>query len=128
MPRALKKRSRKPSVLSDFKKFIVALESAGYKVEVPVPGFARVYGKSIFGGFCAPGDKTNPVYLDGKIAVDHYKCFDKWSKCPLVAVIPKTEAETKALIRHMRKLGTKQGYELSNSYDYIRNNPFPYQI
>jgi hypothetical protein len=111
-----------------------ALQAEGYVVRIKeeVFGrehyrFARVTGGSIYAGFCEPSAAAG-CYLDNRISADHERCFDKWSKCPLVAVLPSSPEEAKAIVAHLRKLGTPEGYELSNSYGYLNNNPFPREV
>lgn len=56
-------------------------------------------------------------YLDGKIAIDNSKAFDKWSRCPLYVWLPNTEDEAERIIKVIKFLSTEQGYQVSNEYE-----------
>lgn len=117
---------------------VVALREAGYRVRV---GFSHgesdggsykyrnafVDGKNVEGMF-APVNEWSYPYCSGRICADHADCYDKPSKCPLVMRLPRDEAQARAIVRWLGKLGTKQGFEASNTYEYLNENPFPYQM
>lgn len=114
----------------EFEELVKALIKDGYDVEVEdvtteaIPFyFAKVTGKGIFARFCTQNADFYP-YLNERIAADNAECFDKWSKCPLVMKIPVNYDELK---KHLKHLGSKEGYEISNSYAYLDNNPYPYE-
>lgn len=84
----------------------------------------RFEGHNVCGGFHVPSDECYR-YINGAIAADHVDCFDKYSKCPLVMKFP---IDPKRLVEAMDLLGTKKGFEVSNSYDYLDDNPFPREV
>lgn len=86
--------------------------------------FADVRGKGIRAGFCDPGLHTT-AYLDGRVAADNGKCFDKWSKCPLVIKIPTNQAEQEKLLEYFAYLVTEEGYQWSNKYGYLDEPRLP---
>ena len=55
-------------------------------------------------------------YLDGKIAIDNSKAFDKWSRCPFYVWLPETKEEAERIIKVIKFLSTEQGYKVSNEY------------
>ncbi len=61
---------------------------------------------------------TNSRCNQNIIYADHKKAFDKLSGCPIMLPIPDTEKESNYFYSKLKLLGTKQGYELSNSYDF----------
>ena len=96
-----------------------------------LPGywFANVTGKSIRGGFCEPSKGECYWYIDGRIAFDHEKCFDKWSKCPYSLELPKTEREYAYMLDRMAYMQTEEGFKKSNEFDlWIRDYPFSIHI
>lgn len=116
---------------SEIKKF---LTDNGYRVvweeAYPLPKraiavHACLEGKGVRVGIGEPGS-PDPRY-DNKVAADNLKCFDKWSKCPLVLEFPNGENQSKELLEMLAHLGSKEGYDLSNSYDYLDNNPYSYK-
>lgn len=60
----------------------------------------------------------------GYLLADHMMCFDKYSKCPLFMIFP---LDTRVLRRYLRRLGSRRGYRITNSYRYHERNPFPDQ-
>lgn len=99
--------------------YTITLENNEHKKEQYI--FARITGKSIYGGFC---NKINSdeiyTYLNGKIAIDHEDCFDKWSKCPLNLEIPTNEEQMQYLLKQLEFWGSEEGYDLSNIYEFDR--------
>lgn len=87
--------------------------------------FALVTGKRIQAGFCEPNNGSYRV-INGKIAADNIRCFDKWSKCPLVLEFPADSIQEKKLLELLKHLGSEEGYTLSNFYDYIGEGKNPY--
>ena len=79
---------------------------------------ANFHGKNIFGMIYKAGDEV-------RLYADNSGCFDKASKCPLIVKIPTSYKELK---KHLRWLGTEEGFENSNSYDYIKNPFLPREI
>jgi len=54
--------------------------------------------------------------LDGKIAVDNNKSFNKWSQVPFYVWLPESDDEANRIIEAICFLSTNKGYELSNEY------------
>jgi hypothetical protein len=108
-----------------FEKLVETLKQKGYEVEVKkyeIYDFAKVSGKNIIGGFCSPHDENSMVssstYINGKIAVDHVDCFDKWRKCPLILPIPTDDTQMDYLLNQLKYWGSEQGYKASNEYEF----------
>lgn len=124
--------------IDHFKILSTALKVAGYKVKVQnlvsyydddkenkiKYRFARVTGRGIIGGF-SDTDIGVYQYIANRFAADNKKCFDKYSKCPLCV---KLTYNIELLLLHLEILGSKTGYRISNSYDYVDANPFPYEL
>ena len=81
--------------------------------------------KGITGGFLIGSDDCNR-YIHERIAVDNSKCFDKWSKCPLIMSLDGLDKET--LLKHLLWLGSEEGYHHSNSYEYFDKRILPMEI
>jgi len=117
-----------------FKKLVKFIRDRGYTVDTKFetawdkyPGYwyARITGKSIMGGFCDPSEGMCYWYINGRIAFDNKKCFDKWSKCPYSLEFPVTPQEFQYVADRMKYLRTKEGFEKSNGYDIcVRDYPF----
>jgi len=118
-----------------FKKLVEFIKEQGYTVDVTFqsspkrayPGYwyARITGKSIFGGFCEPTSDVCYWYINGRIAFDNKKCFDKWSKCPYSLEFPKTMQEFQYVMEQMKYIRTKEGFEKSNGYEIsVKDYPF----
>lgn len=113
----------------------VALEREGYEVVVNFGHadgkeryrYGHLRGRSV-NGFFAPTNQHSARYCSGRLCADHVDCYDKPSKCPLVIRLPKSDREAMEIVRWLGKLGSREGYQVSNSYDYLDNNPFPYQM
>ncbi|AVM24286.1 hypothetical protein [Bacillus pumilus] len=109
-----------------FNDIVENLKNKGFIVEVNeeegLYNFATVTGKGIFAGFCTAHDENNlnSSYhcINGKISADNSRCFDKWSKCPVSLPMPKNKEEMTFLFDKLEHLGTDEGYEKSNSYNY----------
>lgn len=69
--------------------------------------------------------QSGAPYLNDKLAADNAFCFDKISRCPLIMRLP---VDWDVLAKHLDFLASDEGYELSNCYDYLTNNPFPYEV
>lgn len=108
---------------SDFKELVKFLRRKSFTVVVEKQ-FAHFTGKNIQGGFHMPSDHCYR-YINGRIAADNSKCFDKWSKCPLVMKLP---CDYNLLYKHLRFLGSPEGYKHSNSFDYLDNQILPYEM
>ena len=108
----------------EFDELVTILRKNKYKVKVqhyPEYKYAEVTGRNIKAGFCTKVDVVY-TYLKNKIAADHRRCFDKWSKCPLNMSLDNLNGEL--LLKYLKYLGSPEGYENSNSYDYLDNNPY----
>jgi len=79
--------------------------------------FLRIENKGIYGGACTTNEHSNR-YLSGKLAVDRADCFDKWSKCPINLPLPKNEKEINFIMKKLKWLQTKEGFEVSNNYEF----------
>lgn len=118
-----------------FEDLVYALRKEGYKCEttngkkkvnVMHANTCMVTGKNIRACFTRP--EPAPEYepytsLQECIAADHAKCFDKWQKCPLVIKLP---SNIENILAHLAHLGSEEGYEISNKYQYLDTNPWPY--
>ena len=63
--------------------------------------------------------------LQNRIAADNKKCFEKWSRCPLVMKFP---INAHRLLADLKLLGSEEGLKISKSYSYLDYNPFTYEI
>lgn len=118
----------------NFKTFVDFLTTNGYRVEVKtVQGdqspykFAIVTGRNIHGGFCEPNDDSYS-YLNGEFCADNVGCFDKWSKCPITLPFPQGEFEENQLLEMLNHLGSENGLEHSDKYEYLRANCYQYAV
>jgi hypothetical protein len=85
----------------------------------------KVNGKGITGAFCSPNGGQSYSTLDGKFAADNNGCFNKWSQCPLVVNLPCNVDELK---QHLEFLGSGEGYEHSNRFEYLDKRILPYDM
>jgi hypothetical protein len=114
----------------NFDELVDALRKDKYTVNVTIESgdiqyaFARVEGHGISAGFCEYAPDIYP-YISNRIAADNAKCFDKWSKCPLVMELP---ADYETLLAALKHLGSEEGYAISNDYSYLDQNPYPYEM
>lgn len=60
-------------------------------------------------------NKSSYRSLNGRIAADNERCFDKWSKCPVVMNINGLNYEK--LLISLAFLGSEEGYNLSNNFE-----------
>jgi hypothetical protein len=118
-----------------FKKLVKFFRELNYKIETKFVWkslkhpywFAKITGRSIFGGFCEPVEDTLDCnwFVNGRIAFDHVKCFDKWSKCPYSLELPLIMQELKYVVDQMKFLRTKEGFKKSNEFElWVRDYPF----
>jgi len=119
-----------------FQKLVEFLKDLGYSIKTTFvepwedkrrPGYwyARIDGKSITGGFCELNHSGCYVHVNGRIAFDHVKCFDKWSKCPVSLELPQTMKDFEYIVDQLKYVGSEEGFEKSNSYDLnIRDYPY----
>ena len=115
------KKTSKPD--NRFDTLVAKLRKNGFSVHITKPSvatmryrFASVKKNNIRAGFCDPNNGASYSYINGKIAFDHIKCFDKWSCCPFSLPLPKNEKEMEYLLKEMRWLGTEEGYNHSVHY------------
>ena len=73
--------------------------------------------KNIMASFATKHDDYIP-YMDAKIAMDHYKCFDKPSKCPLILPLPENDIQIGYLKSQLLFWSSPEGLKISNSYEY----------
>jgi hypothetical protein len=121
-----KHNSKKYNVIENL---VTALQEKNYKViKTPRSERKEIYdyydikGNCIKGGFCTshPADSLWASYeaLNGKIAVDHKDCFDKWRKCPLILPLPTSIIQLDWLMNRLLFWGTAEGYLYSNQFEY----------
>lgn len=106
----------------NFEELVEALKRDGYIVDTSINGQYVLKGKGVRVGL----NKEDTYYpqLSNRIAADNDRCFDKWSKCPLVMKLP---VDYETLTKALTHLGSNEGYEISNSYSYLDDNPYPYE-
>jgi hypothetical protein len=109
-------------------KLIKALEHNKYKVTKTtrsqknhIYDFYEIIGNCIIGGFCTPHDE-NSIWasyesINGKIAIDHKTCFDKWRKCPLILPLPENEKQIDWLMDRLKFWGSEEGCRISDEYE-----------
>jgi hypothetical protein len=86
--------------------------------------FVLVKGRGVYGAFCTFSDTVHP-YLNGRFVADNKECFNKWSQCPMVLTIPTDFDQLKF---HLNFLGSKEGFEWSNNFDYVDDRKLPFQV
>lgn len=127
-----RKRKTKKEKLT-FYELVEALKKDGYIIELEYDEdyqdgtvFAEIKGNKIYAGMALCTEDDDKVYrhLRNRIAADHKGCFDRWSKCPLIMKLPVDYDE---LLKHLKHLGSKEGYRISSSYEYLTDNPYPYE-
>jgi len=115
-----------------FDDLVLFLKDNGYNSEVSyVEGYSNqkfpicsVTGMGIYGAFSVQNEDTHR-YLNNAFAADNKKCFDKWSKCPLVMKLP---CDANLLLKHLKYLGSKEGLKISESYAYYDSYPWPIEV
>lgn len=120
---------RAPRASEDFDRLEEFLATHGFEVtrqDGDGYRFARVESNVIVAGFATYG--VGLSYLDGRFAADHRRCFDKWSKCPLIIAIPGDDRGRVKLLEYLAYLGSKEGYKWSNSYDYLDDPRLPCEV
>jgi hypothetical protein len=113
---------------NNYKKLANFLKSHGYVVtetveeEISYPSLKiyhasfkcwRVSGKGITAMFCTP-NTSSYRYVNGRFAAENERCFDKWSKAPLVMNMSGIDHEK--LLKELELLGSEEGYEISNGF------------
>ena len=81
--------------------------------------------------FCEQNNGNSQTNVDGKIAIENSKCFDKWSKVPCSLPFPGNEIQFKFLLWNLDFWGSKDGYRISNEYifeEYIFEYPSDEEI
>ena len=114
-------------VYAEFEQLRKALEVAGFSVahnEHENYAELLISGNNIKAAACTPNNETY-TSLNGRLSADHKDCFNKWSQCPLVVEIP---TDLNILIEHLKFLGSKEGFQLSNSFDYLDCGTLPYEL
>jgi hypothetical protein len=119
--------------MNDFERLVKTLKDNGYTVEVrrhKIYDFAKIEGNNIVGGFCSKHDENDInasyTYINGKIAIDHIDCFDKWRNCPLNLPIPNNDVQMDYLLNQLKFWGSYEGYRASDEYDFdkwVNNYP-----
>lgn len=108
-------------------KLASTLVEIGYTIKAeshtPAYSFWRLENGFTVVGMCTPNDGISYTSLNGKIAADNIKCFDKWTKCPLVVNVDDLNLEE--LLKHLDFLGSAEGYKHSNSYEYLDTRILP---
>lgn len=101
----------------NFEELVEAFRKDGYTVKCErESSYAFARGKGIITTFF----KHSNI-----IKAENDKCFlIKWDKCPLVMKLPVDYETLKKALTH---LGSDEGYEISNNYSYLDNNPYPYE-
>jgi hypothetical protein len=124
---------RKQSI--DFKNLVKFIRNLGYTVDVRFQKpfnkkysgywYGRITTKSIFGGFCDSNDGECYWAINGRIAFDNKRCFDKWGKCPYSLELPRTPEEFQYVADQLKYIRTREGFKRSNEYDIrVRDYPF----
>jgi hypothetical protein len=101
------------NTLSLFDKDCVMIE---YEKEYAVAR-VRDSNKNIMAAFATKHNDYAP-YMDGKIAMDHLKCFDKPSKCPLILPLPENEFQVQYLKSQLQFWSSKEGLKISDNYEF----------
>lgn len=125
--------------LKQFRDLCNKFRSAGFTVEIELYSgykngkifeykrymFAKITGHGIIGAFSnAPADVAHYITLaDGRFTADNAKVFEKWSRCPLCVELP---FKFELLLQHLKLLASDAGSQISSSYSFVNNNPFPY--
>ena len=68
--------------------------------------------------FTFVNDHVYGKFENGKIYADNKKCFDKWSRCPIIVNLPTDRKKLTKLFKKLEWLQTKEGYDASNDYDF----------
>ena len=103
---------------------------AGYGVEVTrgtAYDAAYFRGKNVVGGLASKECACN-TYLDDRLAADHSRCFDKYSKCPLAVKLPETDEEALKIVSYLAWLGTDEALRWSNAYGYLHDPRLPREL
>jgi len=111
----------------NFQDLVTFLKVNGYYVKIVTwhgGTSANVSKNDIYGAFAREDNDECSTYITGKIAIDNKKCFDKFSKCPINLPIPTNDKQRKFLLEKMKFFATKEGYKISNYYDYDTINVY----
>jgi hypothetical protein len=91
--------------------------------------YCSVEGKGIVGGFCSKNNNDHlqcNQYLNGKIAIDNVRCYDKPRKCPLILDLPKNKQEESFLLKQLEFWGSDEGFNISNQCQFNKYiNKYP---
>jgi hypothetical protein len=121
-----------------FEELVFALRCEGYKCETTLNGKKKakvthantcmVKGNNIRAAFTRPypplSHEPYPC-LQERIAADNEKCFDKFSKCPVVVKMP---SDIPSVLAVLKDLSSERGFHISNSFEYLDNNPWPHEL
>lgn len=99
------------------------LSAEGFSVIVLADGLVKAYNERLV--IYINNTDSGAPYLNNRLAADNADCFDKISRCPLIMTLP---VDWDELNRHLEFLASDEGYELSNTYAYLVNNPLPYEV
>lgn len=123
----------------DFKNLVKFIRNLGYTVDVKFQKsfdkkysgywYGRITTKSVFGGFCDSNDGGSYWVINGRVAFDNKRCFDKWGKCPYSLELPRTPEEFQYIADQLKYIRTREGFKRSNEYEIrIRDYPFSTHI
>jgi hypothetical protein len=84
--------------------------------------YAKVSSNDMAGAFCSHHESqlSGSSYhcLNGKIAMDNERLFDKYSDCPLILPIPRNNNEMYFLLDKIKFFKTREGIDISDNYKY----------
>lgn len=128
-----KKLSSNINLLAEFRSLVDWLSQCGFDISIinydkgPPLIFAKLTNtKGVTGGFAVGNPEICHSFVFERIALDNDKCFDKWSKCPLVMKLD--GLDKKALVAHMLWLGSVDGFEYSTKFTYFYDPVLPLEI
>ena len=113
---------------NSFNNLVKTLRKHGYKIHVSYEDgykFAKIRGKSIFGGFATLNNGLTYQYIDGRICFDHVDCFDKYAKCPYSFPIPENKSQMEYVLEKLKYLATAEGFEKSNFFELKLEHNYP---
>lgn len=113
--------------MTDFERTMKFLREYGFTLFKIRTKTYRITGKNIY-GFIGDYGIQYGGYADGHIVADHKDCYDKPQKCPLIMILPRNEKEVEELKAHLKYLGSKTGFEWSNSYGFYDDPKLPRHI
>ena len=107
--------------ITPFERMVNTVKKAGYTPLEEIFGEDGAHGfmyrsKNVIFYIGEPTGREWYWKLDGKIAVDNNKSFNKWSQVPFYVWLPETDDEANRILGAIRFLSTDEGYEISNEY------------